>query len=1240
MPGEYNSNYSRRPGSSSGPPGSYRGSNSGSYRYNGHRGRNRYGGYRRGYSAEGYDRYRGSSYYKDRREYSGNRERTRYLGSPLSSSTSGDYNTLRRGQSYQNTPNNDSNVLSNNGRKSSEANSSKSEAYDGHTRYSRGFAPHFGHSQEAQDRPKNLGKAIPRGPAQLNQEESSQGNMQNEEHKSPKDRDMKIEVAKSGKVEVSKNDPNVRSLHTESRKDVDKEQKPPVRNSTLNVEGENTSDNAKISRKSNVIPTGKSIDAIKEVPGNNANDKTTKPEERNESKSETRSETNKLASSEDLEKVMIKKIMKGSILKKRGAENTDKVHNTRRDATQAEVATENPEKKTEKFGKKSVDLAHEERNEKDEGNENPGVNEKGESNVRISIQKNSVLARDEDQPILNGRKKHSVIISDADESEADTEVEESLPMPSRRTRRIHRLISRRDQADDSSSSSERPEFLSSKMKKKKSQGTRKVSGRHGRDASGRTLLQRICARGNFDDAKKLIDSSADVNAADYAGNTPLHEAALEGYLEIATLLLDNNADIDKQSGQMDRDTPLIDAASNLHYDVVKLFIDRGADPTIANAQGDTALDSLEDEDDELDEDELKVSKKLKRLLIHYTKDWKKSHQQERVRSGSAPATEPEDSITQRRNNNTFFDFFTREGRSEIYTKVSENDVTYVLNYLSNLAGSRVPPDLLTLAARHGHTDIASLLLAFGAKVNYHDSNGRTPLMYAVGKDHMDMVKLLLENGAKIALKDKEGKTALEYAKESDLYDEDEIALLNGEVPEGNTEENDNDEESSISHKQNEKQQKLRKTKPSKSRSKKQRKVVPEKEPQNSLKKETNTEIKKEPGHPKEEAKMPEAKKAPSSKHEKSSSPANEPIAAPKMVKKSSNKIVSLSAPVDITVSEHRRKSIVENLSGNTVPEARHRSESRSRSGTPVVELTEKELNLKKQREEEAKIAREKLENERLERKRIRQQQIAKNIEEMEKKRAEEAKTEQLRKRKLEEKEQEESARKRRELEKIELAEKKELEIEKKKLIRSYYPYGVRIAHFGRVPTAEEVTRYLPLYVFNIDDINYVVDVQACLVLGVENIFADYPELDKISVSLDHKSLIWNFLWPMIGSFIKRSGGESDNVQNLITMYEAEYNNFKKMMVHWIRLDQFYNLVERTPALKEVKTLIQKIGTCNMKIALKDSQQKTASPPPPASSEHNTVDSFDSSFSSSKSGLPAPLQFKACKAFQMIGKNMW
>jgi len=1247
MPGEYNSNRPRRPGSSSGPPGSYHENSGGSYRYNSHRGRSRYGGYRHGYSAEGYDRYRGSSYYNDRREYNGNRERSRYPRPP--SITGNDYGP-RRGDLYHNSSPNNLNIQSTKRRRTSGIPSNNDEQYDGHARYSRGFAPHPGYRQEPQERQQSISRAIPRGPAQLNQDKLLQSNNTKSLHNSQKEIQMQIEKAKgqeTQKIEKPASDDKVERSNSPI-KDVDRKQKSSGKSAfpkESSKKGHTFSD-VKV-KKFNSLSSPKPLEIAKADQKQNVSDRETQSVEFNKQSIDNNTETKKLVSNKDVEKVMIMKIMEGTGVKNENAQKTTgkiphKITNeekiSQKSVSQIDEYTEGSELKdnSKKPGKNNEESKTVSQETMIDGKQKVEEEEESSKNTTqpdktILVKKRTIIAKDEDQPISNSRKKQSVVLSDTDESEAETDIEENLPTPSRRTRRLHRLISRANQTDDSSSS-ERPE----QMKRSKSQGTRKVSGRHGRDASGRTLLQRLCARGNFDDAKELIKSGADVNAADYAGNTPLHEAALEGYLEIATLLLDNNADINKQSGQMDRDTPLIDAASNLHYDVVKLFIDRGADPTIANAQGDTALDSLEDEDDELDEDELKISKKLKRLLIHYTKDWRKSHQQERVRSGSAPATEPEDSIAQRRNNNTFFDFFTREGRSEIYTKVSENDVTYVLNYLSNLAGNRVPPDLLTLAARHGHTDIASLLLAFGAKVNYHDNNGRTPLMYAVGRDHMDMVKLLLENGAKITLKDKGGKTALDYAKESDLYDEDEVKLLNGETLEKQVEKSHKNEEAKGKDEEDEKYNTRRET------SLTETKKISKREPQKSLKKEPRkkTPTEKEP-EVRKEAKIPGNKLSSSLKKERSASPVSkkvESIASHKMVKKSSNKIVSLSSPVETTVPEHRRKSIVENLSGNTISEAI--SESRSHSSTPVVELSESELRLKKQREEEARVAREKLESERLERKRIRQQQIAKNIEEMEKKRAEEAKTEQLRKRKLEEKEQEESARKRKELEQKELAEKRELEIEKKKLIRSYYPYGVRMAQFGHVPSPEEATKYLPLYVFDIAGIKYVIDVQACLILGVENLFADYPELDKIPVSSEHKSLIWNLLWPMIGSFIKKLDYESVNVQSLIAIYETEYTNFKKMMVHWISYDQFNTLLNRTPALGEVSTLIQSIGICNMKISLQNTNQQITIQSPSVSNEHNSADSYESSFNSSKSGLTAPLQFKAGKVFEMIRRNMW
>ncbi|GME84456.1 unnamed protein product [Ambrosiozyma monospora] len=288
----------------------------------------------------------------------------------------------------------------------------------------------------------------------------------------------------------------------------------------------------------------------------------------------------------------------------------------------------------------------------------------------------------------------------------------------------------------------------------------------------------MCAKGFYDEAKELIESGANVNDADYAGNTPLHEAALEGYLEIVELLLDNGAEIDKQSGVMDKDTALIDAASNLHYDVVRLLLERDANPTLVNAMGDTALDTLERDRDvsSLDKDELSSFKKLKKLLAQSTREFRKKFKSSTV-NGNDTDSERDIDLSRRQTKNTFYDLISREGRSEIYGKVADNDVTFVLNYVSNLSGRKPPSDLLSLAAKHGHSDIASLLLAFHANVNHADKNGLTPLMYAVGKEHIAMVKLLLENKANPVLKDKSGRSALDILLESDFPDEEEVKLI-------------------------------------------------------------------------------------------------------------------------------------------------------------------------------------------------------------------------------------------------------------------------------------------------------------------------------------------------------------------------------------------------------------------------------------------------------------------------------
>jgi uncharacterized protein len=86
-------------------------------------------------------------------------------------------------------------------------------------------------------------------------------------------------------------------------------------------------------------------------------------------------------------------------------------------------------------------------------------------------------------------------------------------------------------------------------------------------------------------AKKLIDRGADVNKT---GWTPLHYAATSGHLPIIELLLEQHAYIDAESPN--GSTPLMMAAHYGSPAAVKLLLEAGADPTLKNQLGLTAID--------------------------------------------------------------------------------------------------------------------------------------------------------------------------------------------------------------------------------------------------------------------------------------------------------------------------------------------------------------------------------------------------------------------------------------------------------------------------------------------------------------------------------------------------------------------------------------------------------------------------------------------------------------------------
>ncbi len=102
---------------------------------------------------------------------------------------------------------------------------------------------------------------------------------------------------------------------------------------------------------------------------------------------------------------------------------------------------------------------------------------------------------------------------------------------------------------------------------------------------GETALMLAAITNQLQLAKVLIEQGADVNKP---GWTPLHYAASKGHREMMRLLLDNDAYIDSESAN--GTTPLMMAAFSTSPLAVKLLLEEGADPTLANSANATALD--------------------------------------------------------------------------------------------------------------------------------------------------------------------------------------------------------------------------------------------------------------------------------------------------------------------------------------------------------------------------------------------------------------------------------------------------------------------------------------------------------------------------------------------------------------------------------------------------------------------------------------------------------------------------
>ncbi|MBF0386862.1 MAG: ankyrin repeat domain-containing protein [Candidatus Omnitrophica bacterium] len=95
--------------------------------------------------------------------------------------------------------------------------------------------------------------------------------------------------------------------------------------------------------------------------------------------------------------------------------------------------------------------------------------------------------------------------------------------------------------------------------------------------------------GDLNKCKELIEQGFSVNQFNDMAKTPLHYAAEKEQPEVVKLLIASGADVNAHDVSRIGNTPLREVAATCSYEMAKLLIDLGANPTIPGWMQLTAL---------------------------------------------------------------------------------------------------------------------------------------------------------------------------------------------------------------------------------------------------------------------------------------------------------------------------------------------------------------------------------------------------------------------------------------------------------------------------------------------------------------------------------------------------------------------------------------------------------------------------------------------------------------------------
>ncbi|GAB0092386.1 Ankyrin repeat [Sergentomyia squamirostris] len=275
---------------------------------------------------------------------------------------------------------------------------------------------------------------------------------------------------------------------------------------------------------------------------------------------------------------------------------------------------------------------------------------------------------------------------------------------------------------------------------------------------GESLLSLACSAGYYELAQVLLAMSAQVEDRGQKNDcTPLMEAASAGHVDIIKLLISHGADVNAQSST--GNTPLMYACAGGHVAAVRELLAHGANVEDHNENGHTPL---------MEAASAGHVEVAKILLEHgagintHSNEFKESALTLACYKGHL------DMVRFLLEAGADQEHKTDEMHTALMEASMDGHVEVARLLLDSGAQVNMPTDSfespLTLAACGGHVDLAMLLIERGANIEEVNDEGYTPLMEAAREGHEEMVALLLSQGANINAQTEETQeTALTLA---------------------------------------------------------------------------------------------------------------------------------------------------------------------------------------------------------------------------------------------------------------------------------------------------------------------------------------------------------------------------------------------------------------------------------------------------------------------------------------------